>query len=83
MRLRLTDEELDAVSAAAAAEGSAVAAWVGVVAVRAASPGPGVPVDWRDVLKELVRLRQGSASEELLQRIDLLIRESARRARRS
>jgi len=56
---------------------------VGVVAVRAASPGPGVPVDWRDVLKELVRLRDGQASNELLQRIDLLIAEAARRVRRS
>lgn len=83
VRLRLTDEEFDAVSAAAVAEGSAVAAWVGVVAVRAASSGPDVPADWRDVLKQLVRARQGQASDELLQRIDLLIVEAARRARRS
>jgi 3-oxoacyl-ACP reductase-like protein len=85
------------VASAAAATGSAVAAWVGGVAVRAASAedAAGVPAGWQDVLAQLLRLRLGltpsstpaavsvAVSEDLLQRIDLLIREASRRARRS
>ena len=46
-------------ASAAAAEGSAVAAWVGSIAVRAASSEEAVPVAWREVLQQLVRLRFG------------------------
>jgi hypothetical protein len=89
----LTDEEYGLVASAAAATGSAVAAWVGGVAVRAASAedAAGVPGGWQEVLAQLLRLRLALApsstptvaSEDLLQRVDLLIREAARRARRS
>ena len=97
----MTDEEYRLVASAAATTGSAVAAWVGVVAVRAASAedAAGVPAEWQEVLAQLLRLRLELApsstpaasvpmvvpvvSEDLLRRIDLLIREAARRARRS
>jgi len=82
------------VASAAATTGSAVAAWVGVVAVRAASAedAVAVPAEWQEVLAQLLRLRLELApsstpgavvSEDLLQRIDLLIREASRRVRRS
>jgi hypothetical protein len=93
LHVRLTDEEYDLVASAAAATGRAVAAWVGGVAVRAASAedAAGVPAEWQEVLAQLLRLRLGLApsstppvvSEDLLQRIDLLIREASRRVRRS
>lgn len=78
-------------AAAAAAERCAVAAWVGATVVRAASSGPGVPVAWREVLGELMRLRLGLDSstaevtvpEGLVERIDLLIGKAAGQARRS
>ena len=78
-------------ASAAAAEGSAVAAWVGSIAVRAASSEQAVPVAWREVLQQLVRLRSdlaspttiGAVPDGLLQRIDLLIGKAAVRVRRS
>jgi hypothetical protein len=89
----LTDEEFELVASAAAAQGSAVAAWVGSVAVRAASSEQAVPVPvaWREVLQQLVRLRLDLASpttivavpEGLVQRIDLLIGKAGARVRRS
>jgi len=94
LHVRLTDEEYRLVASAAATTGSAVAAWVGGVAVRAASAedAAGVPAGWQEVLAQLLRLRLGLApsstpgavvSEDLLQRIDLLIREASSRVRRS
>lgn len=90
LHVRLTDEEFELVASAAAADASAVAAWVGSIAVRAASE-QAVPVAWREVLQQLVRLRLDLASptniaavpDSLLERIDLLIREAGVRARRS
>ena len=87
----MTDEEFELVASAAAAEGRAVAAWVGSIAVRAASSEERMPVAWREVLQQLVRLRLDLASptpivavpEGLLQRIDLLIGKAGARVRRS
>ena len=68
-----------------------MAAWVGSIVVRAASSERTVPVAWREVLQQLVRLRLDLASptaivavpEGLLQRIDLLIGKAGVRVRRS
>jgi hypothetical protein len=87
----LTDEEFELVASAAAGEGSAVAAWVGSIAVRAASSEEVIPVAWREVLQQLVRLRLDLASptnivavpEGLVQPIDLLIGKAGVRVRRS
>ncbi len=67
-----------------------MAAWVGSIAVQAASSEQAVPVAWREVLQQLVRLRLDLAaptaivavSEGLLERVDLLIGKAARQARR-
>jgi hypothetical protein len=60
--LRFSDDERALVRAAARADGLAVGAWLGDLAIRAASPGIGVPT-WElamsrsEVLGELVRVR--------------------------
>lgn len=87
----MTNGEFELVASAAAAEGSAVAAWVGSIAVCAASSEQAIPVAWREVLQLLVRLRLGLASPAavvavpvgLVQRIDLLIGKAGVRVQRS
>jgi len=58
LRLRLSPAELAAVTGAAGADGLAVGAWVGQIAVRVArGEAEPLPMTWRDLLGELVRFR--------------------------